>query len=75
VRRSALLVVILALGVAAAAQASSWSWTGRWQRAAGEYGAGSGVFTLTQKGTHVTGAYHWRGCTNVFGGSVVGTAR
>jgi len=73
-RRLALVAFLLALASAAVAQAASPSWSGRWQRAAGEYGAGSGVFTLVQKGAHVTGAYHWRGCTNVFGGSVVGTA-
>ena len=73
-RRAALLALVLALAVAVVAQASSWSWSGRWQRAAGEYGAGSPVFSLQQKGSHVTGTYHWKGCTNVFGGSVVGTA-
>ena len=26
-------------------------------------------------GTHVTGSYHWKGCTNVFGGTVTGTAK
>ena len=73
-RRAVLLVLLLALVGPAVAHPSAWSWSGRWQRAAGEYGAGSGVFTLVQKGTHVTGAYHWRGCTNVFGGTVAGTA-
>ena len=67
----ALLVVLAAVAVA---QASAWSWSGRWQRAAGEFGAGSPVFTLLQQGNHVTGTYHWKGCTNVFGGNVVGTA-
>jgi len=75
VRRAALLVVSFALVASAAAQASTWTWSGRWQRAAGEYGAGSGVFTLVQKGNHVTGSYHWKGCTNVFGGTVTGTAQ
>jgi hypothetical protein len=73
-RRTALLALFLALAASAVAQAATWNWSGRWQRAAGEYGAGSGVFTLVQKGTHVTGTYHWKGCANVFGGSVVGTA-
>ena len=74
-RRAAVLVLFLALAAAAVAQASTSSWSGRWQRAAGEYGAGSGVFTLLQKGTHVTGAYHWNGCAGLVGGSIVGTAR
>jgi hypothetical protein len=73
--RRAGFVVLLALTFAAIAHASATaSWSGRWQRAAGEYGAGSGVFTLLQKETHVTGAYHWKGCAAVFGGSIVGTA-
>lgn len=74
VRRIALVVLFVALAATAFAQASTRSWSGRWQRAAGEYGAGSGVFTLVEKGTHVTGVYHWKGCTNVFGRTVVGTA-
>jgi hypothetical protein len=73
-RRGVVLVLFLALAIAGAAQASTSSWSGRWQRAAGEYGAGSGLFTLLQKGTHVTGAYHWKGCANLLGGSIVGTA-
>jgi hypothetical protein len=59
---------------ASGAPPASASWSGRWQRAAGEYGAGSGVFTLAQDGTHVSGTYHWKGCGAAFGGSVVGTA-
>ena len=73
-RRAAVLIVLLALAGSAVAQASIPSWSGRWQRARTEYGAGSGLFTLQQKGTHVTGAYHWKGCTNLYGGSIVGTA-
>jgi hypothetical protein len=68
----AFAVLILTGAVAHASKAAPWS--GRWQRAAGEYGAGSGAFTLVQKGTRVTGAYHWKGCSAVFGGRVVGTA-
>lgn len=74
-RRIVLVALVLTIAASAVAQAATWSWSGRWQRAAGEYGAGSGVFTLLQKGTHVTGTYHWKGCANVFGGSVAGTAR
>ena len=38
-----------------------------------QYGAGSGLFTLAQKGARVTGVYHWKGCAAVFGGTIVGT--
>jgi len=65
----------MALITANVGAAASASWTGRWRRAAGEYGAGSGIFTLVQHGNHVTGLYHWKGCTNVFGGTLSGTAK
>jgi hypothetical protein len=73
-RRGLVVAFVTALISASVAAASSVSWTGRWQRAAGEYGAGSAVFTLVQHGKHVTGLYHWKGCSNVFGGTVSGTA-
>jgi hypothetical protein len=60
-RRVGLLLVVCVLTASTVAQASKTaSWSGRWQRAAGQYGAGSGLFTLSQKGTHVTGTYHWK---------------
>lgn len=73
-RRVVVFVFLLTLIASTAAQAAGSPWSGRWRRAAGEYGAGSGVFTLVQRGNHVTGSYHWKGCTNVFGGTVTGTA-
>jgi len=73
-RRILLLALVVILIVANVAAGASAPWSGRWLRAPGEYGAGSGVFTLVQHGNRVTGKYHWRGCTNVFGGSVSGTA-
>ena len=74
-RRVVVLVFLVTLVASTVAQAAGAPWAGRWRRAAGEYGAGSGVFTLAQRGNHVTGAYHWKGCANVFGGTVSGTAK
>ena len=74
-RRAVILLALLTLILPSGTQAgAAASWGGRWQRAAGQYGAGSGVFTLAQKGMHVTGRYPWKGCAAVFGGSIVGTA-
>ena len=74
-RRGLLVVLVAALVAANVAVASPTLWSGRWLRAAGEYGAGSGIFTLVQRGTKVTGTYRWKGCSNVFGGTVKGVAK
>ena len=75
VRRVLWIAVLASLISATVAGASaSAPWSGRWQRAAGEYGAGSGIFTLAQNGKGVSGKYHWKGCAAVFGGTIAGTA-
>ena len=73
-RRGIVLVLFLALAISCRRPGIHFLLERTVQRAAGEYGAGSGLFTLLQKGTHVTGAYHWKGCANLLGGSIVGTA-
>ena len=73
-RRGLLLALVTALIGANVAAASTAPWSGRWLRAAGEHGAGSGIFTLVQRGTKVTGTYRWKGCSNVFGATIKGVA-
>lgn len=72
--RRAVLVTLLvaALCLPMIASAATGPWSGRWQRAAGEYGQGSPVFTLSQHGARVAGAFHWLGCGDQLGGSIAG---